>query len=189
MNTKSRLLCSSLAALIFALAGSFAIAGGYGENFYSDYATVTEVVPIYRSVRIDRPHRECRSERVYHSPRHSRYQTAGATIAGGIIGGVIGHRIGGSFNGGRGRHGGALLGSIIGAAIGHDAVSRRQSNYSHGYTTVENPCSRIHTYYTEERIDAYRVSYEYNGEVFHARMKHHPGDRIRVKISVIPSSY
>jgi uncharacterized protein YcfJ len=189
MNTQFHLLCAGLAALIFALAGSVAIAGSYDENFYSDYATVTDVVPIYRSVRIDRPHRQCRSEQIYHSPRRSQGYAAGATIAGGIIGGVIGHQFGGSYNSGRGSHAGALLGSIIGAAVAHDAASHSQSNYSHGYTTVGNHCSTVHSYYTEERIDAYRVSYEYNGEVFHARMKQRPGDRIRVKISVIPSSY
>lgn len=185
MHTQFRLLL----VLIFTLAGSVAIAGGYSDNFYSDYATVTEVVPIYRTVRIEQPHRHCRSEQVYRSPRRSYGYTAGATIAGGVIGGIIGHQIGGRINGGHGRHGGALLGSLIGAAIGHDTASRRQSTVDRGYTRVNNHCSTIIDYYTEERIDAYRVSYEYNGEVFHARLKHRPGDRIRVKIIVTPSEY
>jgi len=185
----SRPLCTVLAALGIALASQVATAGGYNKNFYSDHALVTHVVPIYRTVRITDPRRECHSERVYHSSSHSHGNTAGSTIVGGIIGGVIGHQIGKSFNGGHGKHGGAVLGTLIGASIGHDEASRKHSRHNSGYTTVERSCETVNTYYTEERIDAYRVTYEYNGEIFHARMKHHPGDRIRVKIHVTPSDY
>ncbi len=185
----SRQVCTVLTAMSIALAGQVATAAGYSKNFYSDHATVTHVVPIYRTVRISDPQRECHSEQVYHSSGHSHGHSAGSTIAGGIIGGVIGHQIGKRFKGGHGKHGGAILGTLVGAAIGHDESTRRHSRHKNGYTTIERHCETVNAYYTEERIDAYRVTYEYNGEVFHARMKHRPGDRIRVKIHVTPGDY
>ncbi|MEM7292151.1 MAG: glycine zipper 2TM domain-containing protein [Pseudomonadota bacterium] len=174
-----------------ALGGSMAFAGGYSKSSYADHAVVTHVEPIYRTVRISEPHQECWDEEIYRQRRSSHHHSSGSTIVGGIIGGVIGHKIGRSIDGGRGRHGGAVLGTLVGAAIGNDHA-KRHHKHGHGqggYTTVERRCKTTHSYHTEERIDAYRVSYEYNGQIFHTRMRHRPGDRIRVNIQIIPSAY
>ena len=181
------------AVAIIGFGGSIAVAGGKPHNSYSDHATVTHVEPVYRTVRVNDPYQECWQEEVYHSghKRNRRHgHTAGGTIVGGVIGGVIGHSIGKKINGGRGKNGGALLGTLVGAAIGHDHASNHGSHgHSHGhggYTTVENRCKTVDNYHTEERLDGYRVSYEYNGQIFHTRMKYRPGNRIRVSIRVQP---
>ena len=38
----------------------------------------------------------------------------------------------------------------------------------------------------EERIDGYRVSYEYNGRQFTTRLPYDPGRKIRVRVDVRP---
>lgn len=177
-----------LAALTISLGSSVVIAGGYKHNSFSDHAYVTNVQPIYRTVRISTPQEECWEQEVYHQPQHVSHGSAGSTIVGGIIGGVIGHQIGKKVNGGRGKNGGAILGTLIGAAVGHEKGGHKHVSHG-GYTTVESHCETVETYHTEERVEGYRVTYEYNGEVFHTRMKHHPGDRIRVKVQVTPSAY
>ncbi|MEM7208243.1 MAG: glycine zipper 2TM domain-containing protein [Pseudomonadota bacterium] len=178
-------------ALGLAMSATIAVAGGYSRSSYSDHAVVTHVEPIYRTVRISEPHQECWQEEVYHnSHSHGHSHSAGSTIVGGIIGGVIGHKVGKSINGSKGKHSGAILGTLIGAAVGNEHAHNRKKRHGHGgYTTVQNHCQTVHTYHTEERIDAYRVTYEYNGQIFYTRMKHRPGDRIRVNIHVTPSAY
>ena len=176
------------AALTISLGSSVVIAGGYKHNSFSDHAYVTDVQPIYRTVKITAPQEECWEQEVYHEPQYVSHGDAGGTIVGGIIGGVIGHQIGRKVNGGRGKNGGTVLGTLIGAAIGHEKSGHKKVSKG-GYTTVESHCEVVDTYHTEERVEGYRVSYEYNGEVFHTRMKHHPGKRIRVKVQVTPSSH
>ena len=39
----------------------------------------------------------------------------------------------------------------------------------------------------EERIDGYRVTYEYNGREYTTRMPYDPGERIKVRVAVAPA--
>jgi uncharacterized protein YcfJ len=41
----------------------------------------------------------------------------------------------------------------------------------------------------EERIDGYRVTYEYNGRRQMTTLPYDPGDRIRVRVDVRPEDY
>ena len=41
----------------------------------------------------------------------------------------------------------------------------------------------------EERIDGYRVTYEYNGRVYTTRTKRDPGDELRVRVAVSPANH
>jgi uncharacterized protein YcfJ len=147
-----------------------------------DYARVTEVVPIISYVEVRRPHHECWDEVVYYEePR--RTGTAGSTIVGGIVGGVIGRQ----FGDGRGRDAMTIVGTLVGSAIGHDAAVRRQRR--DGYETYSRTEERCRTSYSldrEERVDGYQVTYRYRGRSFTTRTDTHPGERIRVRVSVTP---
>jgi uncharacterized protein YcfJ len=144
-----------------------------------DYAPVTRVEPIVRQVRIETPRREC-----YDDVRHvdSRPpEVAGRTLLGGIIGGVIGHQIGS----GRGNDAATVAGAIIGAGIGHDSARRQ-----YGSGTREEVVRRCDVRYEreyEERIEGYRVTYEYNGREYTTRMPYDPGERIKVRVAVAPA--
>ncbi len=178
-----KLTTVALGALVLT-AGAAAQADNRGNrgNHDFDYARVTEVVPIVSYVEVRRPHRECWDDVVYYEePR--RRSTAGSTIVGGIVGGVIGRQ----FGDGRGRDAMTVVGTLVGSAIGHDAAVKRQRR--DGYEVRSRTVERCQTSYTldrEERIDGYNVTYRYHGRSFTTRTDSHPGERIRVRVSVTP---
>lgn len=153
-----------------------------------DYAQVVDVDPIVRYVRVKTPHRVCWDEVRYDRPRRANRRSAtGSTIAGGLIGGVIGRQ----FGGGDGRDAMTVVGTLIGSAIGHERAEkrnwRRNDNYYHESVgrSVER-CRTDYEYEERERIDGYRVTYLYNGRTYKTRTRNHPGDEIRVRVSVAP---
>jgi uncharacterized protein YcfJ len=144
-----------------------------------DYAPVTRVEPIVRQVRIETPRRECYDDVRY--VESSPPQAAGRTVLGGIIGGVLGHQIGH----GSGRDFATVAGAAIGAGIGYDSARRQ-----YGMQTREEVVQRCDVRYEreyEERIEGYRVTYEYNGREYTTRMPYDPGERIKVRVAVAPA--
>ena len=162
--------------------------GGPPASDYA-YARVVDVDPIVRHVRITEPKRECwtetRSEDVSYTesvgPR-SR-PSPGAMILGGIIGAAVGNQIGH----GDGRRAATVAGAVIGTAIGHNASSRPEQRV----VTESRPYEAEHCEVRnderfEDRIDGYRVTYEYNGIRQTTQLPYDPGDRIRVRVDVQP---
>jgi uncharacterized protein YcfJ len=147
-----------------------------------DYAPVRYVEPIVRQVRIDNPRRECWDDvrTVESRPHISDPEVGGRTLLGGIIGGVIGHQ----FGSGRGRDAATVAGTMIGAGVGYDSAARR---YGGVEERVVQRCSVRYEPEYEERIEGYRVTYEYNGREYTTRMPYDPGERIRVRVAVAPA--
>lgn len=155
--------------------------GVHGGEY--DYAPVTHVRPIVRQVRIETPRRECYEDvRYVESHAHvSDPEVGGRTLLGSIIGGVIGHQ----FGSGRGRDAATVAGAVIGAGVGYDSAARR-----YGSGTREQVVQRCDVRYDheyEERIDGYRVTYEYNGREYTTRLPYDPGERIKVRVAVAPA--
>lgn len=153
-----------------------------GHSEY-DYAPVTHVEPIVRQVRVETPRRECWDEARYveSRPHISDPAVGGRTLLGGIIGGVIGHQ----FGSGRGRDAATVAGAMIGAGVGYDSAARRYS--SGGREEVVQRCDVRYEEDYEERIEGYRVTYEYNGREYTTRLPYDPGERIRVRVAVAPA--
>jgi len=147
-----------------------------------EYARVVHVEPIVRQVRVESPRRECWDETRYveSRPHISDPEVGGRTLLGGIIGGVIGHQIGS----GRGRDAATVAGSVIGASVGYDSAARRSSEVEE--RTVQR-CDVRYERNVEERIDGYRVTYEYNGREYDTRLPYDPGEKIRVRVAVAPA--
>jgi len=157
----------------------------YSNSHYSresseyDYAPVTHVEPIVRQVRIETPRRECYDDTRYvESPSPN---VGAQTVLGGIIGGVIGHQIGH----GHGNDFATIAGATVGAAVGYNNASRRYGSQTRE-ETVER-CDVRYEHTTEERIDGYRVTYEYNGREYTTRLPYDPGERIKVRVAVAPA--
>jgi len=158
-----------------------------GNQF--DYARVIDVDPIARQVRVDTPRRECYQETQYRDdyapPRRS---TAGSTVLGALIGAGIGNSIGH----GDGRRLATVAGAVIGSAVGHEAGERRRERESAYYRsepasyTRERCDVRYETTY-QQRIEGYRVTYEYNGQRYVTRLPYDPGKQLRVHVSVEPA--
>ena len=147
-----------------------------------DYAPVRNVTPITRQVRVETPRRECFDDVRYveSRPDISDPEVGGRTVLGGIIGGVLGHQIGS----GRGRDVATVAGAAIGAGVGYNSAAKRGSDVRE--ETVQRCEVRYDEQY-EERVEGYRVTYEYNGREFTTRMPYDPGDRIRVRVAVAPA--
>ncbi|MGB5541815.1 MAG: glycine zipper 2TM domain-containing protein [Gammaproteobacteria bacterium] len=157
------------------------------------YAKVVTVEPLYRTVSVEVPHRECWTETVYEqTPGYrnepQRHSSVMPTLAGGIIGGVIGHQ----FGGGNGKKAMTVLGTLIGAGVANDHSQRRnQAYYRPRYASVRAvPVERCETSYETQRhteLEAYLVTYRYAGRDYQTRMLEHPGDRIRIQVEVTPA--
>ena len=145
-----------------------------------DYAPVTRVEPIVRQVRIETPRRECYDDTRYvESPNPN---VGAQTVLGGIIGGVLGHQFG---NSGHSRDFATVAGAAIGAGIGYDSATRRYPASTR--EEVVQRCDVRYEHTTEERIDGYRVTYEYNGREYTTRLPYDPGERIKVRVAVAPA--
>ena len=186
---------SLLAAILTGLSGfvSQAVAapphwaqGRHPVDKQFDDARVLSVDPIIRRVRSEEPRRECweEVETVYREPS-GHGETAGPMILGGIIGGVIGSQVGG----GRGQDVATVAGTLIGATLGHDSAVRRSSRAAVPEERIVERCRTRYEDSYAERIEGYRVTYEYLGRQYTTRMPHDPGDWIRVRVAVSPAEY
>ena len=148
-------------------------------NVAYDYADVVDVQPLTRTVRVATPRTECHLEEVAHSERG--YRSATPQILGSVVGGLLGHELGHNKHArAAGSVAGVILGGSIGRDIGHKMRARNQ------YYTTEEICHTYNNYSEEERITGYHVVYKYQGETYTTKMPSHPGDRIKIKISVTP---
>lgn len=111
-----------------------------------------------------------------------------ATVVGGIAGAVLGSRIGD----GSGQFIGTAVGSMVGGMAGRGVyeANRRAREPRDAYVTVCDPDGwrgASQGSYEEpyaRGIDEYDVTYEYGGRQYTTRTRHHPGDRIRVRVDV-----
>ncbi|MBF8293448.1 MAG: Glycine zipper protein [Steroidobacteraceae bacterium] len=152
----------------------------YGGDY--DYARVVNVEAIRRRVRISEPVRECWDEVAYESDGPFSSRHVGSTLLGGLIGGVIGNQIGR----GDGRQVARAAGAIIGGAIGNNASHQRQGDY-YGRERLVERCEVRYRDSWDERVDGYRVTYEYAGREYTTRMPYDPGERVRIRVDVTPT--
>jgi uncharacterized protein YcfJ len=171
-----------------------------------EYARVVDVDPIRRQVRVVQPVQQCYEQTRYEQApaydssyddygdrrggaRRNGEQAAGAMILGGLIGAALGNQIGH----GDGRRAATVAGALIGTAIGHDTAHRddrygsvRTGYYAPPEARTVTRCETRMTEQWEERIDGYRVTYEYNGRRFETRLPYDPGRTLRVRVDVRP---
>jgi uncharacterized protein YcfJ len=160
-----------------------AIAKGPHHN-NSDWAKVTDVDPITHTVEYRTPHKKCWNERSHYQQPRQKNNSMTVTIMGGIIGGALGNAVGHSK---KNKQVGAVVGSILGASVGH-SLSDTNSYNRHSNTSYYNSkrCTVEDKIRYKEEIIGYRVSYRYRGNEYRARMNHHPGKRLKVRVSVEP---
>jgi uncharacterized protein YcfJ len=180
----------AVAALAAAGTASAQRGGYYGDRYepHYDYARVIDVDPIIDVV--DRPVRrdECWEQPVtYREPGYYRGGSRDRTpaVVAGIVGGVIGNQIGS----GSGRDAATAAGALLGYTAARDSQRRNGGGYYTGgreYTTYEQRCTTRTDYVSDERVQAYDVTYKYRGRTYHTVTDYHPGDRIRVEVDVAP---
>ena len=179
---------------------------GDGETYY-DEARVIRVDPVleggYRSVAGDgRRCYETTTAGGYrddgYDPRSDRYDDdygrrpygdnasrSMATIAGGVIGAVLGNQVGG----GSGRFAATTVGTMVGGIAGRQIYDQTQrGRYERPATVRVCDPEPVRGGYSRHAggASAYDVTYEYNGRRYTRRMDYHPGDRVRVRVEVMP---
>jgi len=183
---KKLIATTLITAVISLTAASQTIAGPkhnkHHNQHFNSYAEVIKVKPIYRTVEISTPQQECWTEQIQHDAGYGYYgpNSASGMLVGGLLGGIIGNQIGK----GDGKKLATVVGTLIGSKIGHQKVNPRHKRPA--YSSEERRCKTIYNTHTEERIEAYRVVYRYQGETFKTRLSYDPGERLRVRVSVVP---
>lgn len=157
-------------------------------------AKVVHVEPIFKTVRVALPVKQCWREEDRHNRNHRvHYVAPEKVILGGLIGGAIGHELGRNHN----QALSTLTGAVIGTAIAHTTNSQRyDEHYEHNewrhdrgdYRHQHNKhCRTEYRYRTESQLQGYRVTYRYAGEFYDTRTHKHPGKWIPINIEVKPA--
>lgn len=144
------------------------------DEEYVDYAQVIASEPIYETVQVIHPVRECWNEEVEY--RRGGESATGA-IAGGVVGGVIGHQ----FGRGSGRAAMTMVGTLLGATVGRDLDGPERR-----VIADERHCEIVDRYTEEKRLVGYRVTYRYKGKNLVTRTETEPGDTIPVRVAIEP---
>ncbi len=167
-------------ACVLLLAGTRAVAqdryDGAAENVKVAWADVLRVDPIYDVVQTSTPREVCDDVPV--ERREGGNQAAG-TVIGAIVGGVLGSTVGK----GDGRKAATVAGAVAGGAIGN-RVGREGEHYG---PRIEQRCRVVQDFADERRLVGYDVQYRYRGDVFMSRLDYDPGDRLRVRVSIVPA--
>ncbi len=162
---------------------------GSSDSYY-DQAKVLSAVPVYKTVSVSTPRRECRQVPVasYNNGHGGRQYKSATPI---ILGSVIGAAIGNQFGHGKGKTVGTIAGGVLGGSVARD-IQKKGSHNAYGnrrYGRTATQCDTYEDYRNEERIDGYRVKYRYNGRVYQTRTETDPGKRMQVRVSVVPTGY
>lgn len=133
-----------------------------------EYARVVSVAPVTG------PHRVCTNETVTERRKpQDEHQVAG-TVIGAIAGGVIGHQIGG----GRGRTLATVGGAVGGGVVGKEIQKNQQGRDT--VTRVVKHCRMVDD--STANAPVYDVVYAYQGQNFHVRLDHDPGDKLALPV-------
>lgn len=165
MNIQPRIIASLLAlgAVQCASAAEF-----------DDTARVISVTP--RVEQFNQPQQECRTEYV---PVQQQARGVGGSIIGGVAGALLGSQVGG----GSGRTAAAAVGAITGAVVG-DRMENNNANAAGVQQQAVQQCRMVDHW--ETRTSGYSVNYEYRGHSYTSVMPNDPGERLKVRVSVIP---
>lgn len=141
-----------------------------GENVTYGYAQVLRASPVYEMVRVRVPEERCEG-------REGRDggDPTGGTVVGAVVGGALGNRVGK----GDGRKAATVAGAVIGGAIG------RRIDKNNG-SAEGTRCRTVEVVREERRLTGYDVEYQYKGEKYMSRLANDPGNRLRIRVSVIP---
>jgi len=192
------LITAAVASVIAvpAAAGKYRNKSAYDNATY-DYARVVDVQPRIETYQVNNPVESCWNERVpvrERTAHHRSHRKSSKTpeILGAIIGGVVGNQVG-KRGGGKARDVATVAGAVLGGSIGRDVKHKNRryhDRYDDRYERVryENVkrCEVKDSYVTKEQVVGYDVAYKYRGNVFYTQMNQHPGDKIKVKVTVNP---
>ncbi len=179
----NRMITSWVACAVLVLPGAALAVDEYSYV----WARVVSVDPIVARTSSPESREVCWEQPVTHYqpgrayPTYRRDPTTG-TLVGALIGGALGSQVGG----GSGRTAATVAGAVAGGAVGRN-ISETRADTAAGEPRAregyEEVCETRTTEHTEQRVVGYDVTYELEGQLFHARTDAHPGEQIRVAVA------
>ncbi len=155
-----------------------------------DYARVIDVYPVTKQIKVSVPIEKCYDKKVWHENHHRRsHHSHKNEIVGALIGAAVGNRVGKRVKGRNGRDIATAAGAVIGGVIGNGHSRRHYNHQPSGYYKIVQHCDTYQDVRYEEKVVGYKVKYKYRGQVYKTRTKYHPGDRLKVRVSVTPYEY
>ena len=173
---KSRKLVSGIVVTSLALVTG--VSFSYDNNSNLREAEVISANPVYRTVKVSTPQQQCWQEAVQVPVKQNTSYTPE------IFGSIIGAGVGRLFGSGRGQDVATVAGAVLGGSIGRDQKNKRQQNNSQ--VVYEQRCKVVDEYHTEEQLQGYDVTYEYDGSIYTARTANDPGSTLTVSVNVVP---
>jgi uncharacterized protein YcfJ len=164
-----------LALIAFLATG--ALAAQAQEPGFMDRARVQNVEPQYENVQI--PRQECGTQIVTEQRPVGGSGGYGGAIVGGLAGGLLGNQVGQ----GHGREAATAAGAVIGAITG-DRLANNQPQQIQQTQREVRTCRTINE--VQARVNGYRVTYEYRGQVYTTVLREQPGQTLPVRVSVTP---
>jgi uncharacterized protein YcfJ len=159
------------------------------------WAKVLRSSPVHEQIRVVTPVRECWTERVSYERSHRghrRHHSRTPALVGATIGGLLGREI---AHDRRGRRIATLIGALVGGSVGHDvghdighrrSVRHRRHRNAVDYRNEER-CETRERVSWEQQVVGYDVKYKYRGRIYHTRLGHDPGRRMKVAVDVRPA--
>jgi uncharacterized protein YcfJ len=150
------------------------------QQGFVDRARVLSVEPQYDNVQV--PRQECRNEWV----TETRQPAAGGPNYGGVIvGGVAGGILGNQVGKGSGREAATAVGAVVGAIAGDRIASQNAQQQPEVVQREVRNCRTV--YDVQNRINGYRVTYDYRGHQSTVVTRDHPGNSLAVRVSITPA--
>lgn len=107
------------------------------------------------------------------------YRQSGRTTGGTVIGAIVGAALGNQVGKGDGRKAATVAGAVAGGVVGNNIARRRAEAESRG-------CRLVEVEREDPVIVGYDVEYMYKGEKYMSRLPYDPGNRLRIRVSVMP---
>lgn len=140
------------------------------ENVSYGYAQVLRADEVYETVRTRTPEERC---------DEVEYRQSGKTTGGTVIGAIVGAALGNQVGSGNGRKAATVAGAVAGGAVGHSIAKQREEAEARG-------CHIVEVEREERQIVGYDVEYMYKGEKYMSRLPYDPGNRLRIRVAVMP---
>jgi uncharacterized protein YcfJ len=140
------------------------------ENVSYGYAQVLRAEEVMERVVTRTPEERC---------DEVEYRQSGQTTGGTVVGALVGAALGNQVGKGDGRKAATVAGAVAGGAIGHNIARNRAEAEARG-------CQIVEVEREEQRVVGYDVEYMYKGEKYMSRLPYDPGNRLRIRVSVVP---
>jgi uncharacterized protein YcfJ len=145
-----------------------------------DQARVISAQPMYEIVSVTAPREQCSEQRVQTGSGGGINPAVPLLAA--VAGGVLGSAITNHHN----QRAGGVVGAVFGGAVGYD-VARRNAQPRYVTYGTQEVCTVVQDTHEEERVNGYRVQYQYLGQTYSTVMRNPPGDTVRVRVDVSPA--